>query len=97
MKLYRKTLIIIIIIIGAFSVACERFLDRPPLDAIATGDYWKSPSDLEKYILQYYPMFPQHGYGMPVEDANSDNMIRLTPNEVMNGVRGVVSGNWVSD
>lgn len=97
MKLYRKTLIIIITIIGAFSVACERFLDRPPLDAIATGDYWKSPSDLEKYILQYYPMFPQHGYGMPVEDANSDNMIRLTPHEVMNGVRGVVSGNWVSD
>lgn len=79
----------------ALGFSCDNFLERPPLDAISTDNYWNSASDLEKYVLQYYPLLPQHGYGMPSEDADSDNLIRLTPNQVMNGVRGIVAGNWI--
>ena len=92
----KKFYILIIVLVATLNFSCEDFLDRPPLDAISTNDYWKSSSDLEKYVLQFYPLLPQHGYGMAVEDANSDNLIRLTPNDVMNGVRGVVSGNWTN-
>ncbi|PPL03534.1 RagB/SusD family nutrient uptake outer membrane protein [Parapedobacter indicus] len=92
----KKFNLLIIAFFAVFSYSCDNFLDRPPLDAISTDSYWNSSSDLEKYVLQYYPLLPQHGNGMPFEDANSDNMIRLTPNNVMNGVRGIVAGNWIS-
>lgn len=77
--------------------SCKDYLDRPPLDAISTDDYWKTPSDLEKYVQKFYNNLPRHGIGMPLEDANSDNMIRLTPDEVMNGVRPPTPGTWVSE
>src|SRR5690606_3370672 len=93
----KKFVLFIIGLITFTMLSCDQFLDRPPLDAISTDNYWHSASDLEKYVLQYYPLLPKHGVGMPLEDANSDNMIRLTPNNVMNGVRGIVAGNWVSD
>lgn len=77
--------------------SCEDFLDRPPLDAISTDDYWQSADDLKNYVAKYYPRFPQHGIAMAREDANSDNMILLTPNSIMNGVRPIATGNWINE
>lgn len=80
--------------------SCEKFLDRPPLDAIGPDNYWKTAADLENYVIQYYPSFPGHGtwyngYGYNI--LNADNAINNTPNIVLNGERGSANGRWVSD
>lgn len=38
--------------------SCESLLDRPPLDKIGNGSYWKTPQDFENYTLQFYSKFP---------------------------------------
>ncbi|MEN7549465.1 RagB/SusD family nutrient uptake outer membrane protein [Rapidithrix thailandica] len=80
-------------------VSCEDFLDRPPLDAIGTDSYWKTAGDLENYVMQFYPKLPSHGTGagMPIEDANSDNMILAVANATLNGERPITTGNWIGD
>ncbi len=83
-----------------FFISCEKFLDRPPLDAIGANNYWKTATDLENYILQYYLSLPTHGswysgYGYPI--TNADNAIVATPNNVLNGERGATNGRWIDD
>lgn len=80
--------------------SCETFLDRPPLDRIATENYWKTSQDLENYVIKYYASFPSHGtwsngYGYPV--TNADNLIIATPNSILTGQRGITTGRWTSD
>lgn len=94
-----KTLKISIILL--ILVACKKdFLDRPPLDQIGIDSYWKTATDLENYVIQFYPAFPSHsfwqfGYGYPIK--NADNAIEGTPNNILNGERGVTGGRWTNE
>src|SRR5690606_28955037 len=88
---------IFLLLIAVISTSCEDFLDRPPLDAISANEYWNSASDLENYVLQYYRALPRHQYGMQLQETNSDNLIVLTPNATLNGVRALTTGDWVSE
>ena len=40
--------------------SCKKFLDLPSADQISSDQYWKTPNDLENYMLQFYayPTFP---------------------------------------
>jgi len=79
-------------------VSCEDFLDRPPLDAIGNESYWYTSSDLERYVLQFYPEFPNHsGYVMAREDNGSDNLTVSGADPVMSGARTIRTGNWRSE
>jgi len=82
-------------------ISCEPFLDRPPLDAVGTESYWKSAQDLENYILQFYPMFPEHGslaYNQVArKDDRSDNLITDIANEYLNGEMTVTTQGWKND
>jgi len=82
-----------------FLYSCESFLDREPLDTVSSDAYWTTSNDLENYVIQFYTSFPGHGlwdeFGYDILDA--DNAITTSPNETMNGTRGITSGNWTSD
>lgn len=72
--------------------SCESFIDLEPLDQISMEDYWRSASDLENYMLQFYPTL---GSSIMIwEDENSDNMVTPTPSATMNGERSTRTGNW---
>ncbi len=84
-------------------VSCE-VLEKPPLDQISNDQYWKSPSDLENYTLQFYPNFPTFKntggtfLGNIGVDAltGSDHQITQTPTTTMNGTRSIAlsGGSW---
>lgn len=84
------------IIIIFCTASCEKFLDKPPLDAIRSDDYWKTSNDLEKYIIHFYPRLGG-GHTMAMEDAPSDNLVIATPNEVLNGEQTVTTGAWTNE
>lgn len=88
--------------IGAFLLtSCEDYLDRTPLDQITNENYWKTASDLELYVNQYYTSFPgftvgaQSG-GIFVIDNNSDNMVPAAFNTTLGGVSTLPAsgGGW---
>ena len=94
-------------IIALFLGACSKNLDVPPADQISNGQYWKTSSDLNSYVLQFYTAFPtfknQSGYhGNIGMDAylGSDHQIQNIPVTQMNGTRtATTSGgrwNWAS-
>ena len=84
--------------------SCEDMLDRPPLDQIGNDQYWKTSSDLEKYVTQFYQVFPTYynpkESGIFAADAyyGSDDVIMNEVNETLNGSRPVTNGaggsNW---
>ena len=83
--------------------SCE-LLDQPPLDRISNDSYWKTPTDLENYTLQFYPSFPTFRniagtyLGNIGIDAlqGSDHQISAVPVTTMNGTRTLTisGGNW---
>lgn len=84
--------------ISAFSTflivaACSNVVDleRPPLDEIDNDSYWKSAGDLDKYVLQYYPVFNVDEPAPMFADATqgSDIMIEGTVNRMLDGTRPV--------
>ena len=68
--------------------ACEKnFLDRKPLDAIGSPDFFKSPNDLKTYVNQFYTtnLFPiSEQYG---RDYDSDNAVSTNYDATLAGVR----------
>ncbi len=93
-----KKFIYTLLAVALTLTACEKALDRDPLDQISTDDYWKTTRDLEKYVLQFYPMLPQHeGVGQATEDQESDNLIVNVPNAVLNGERTVTTTSWSNE
>lgn len=79
----------------------------PPQDQISNDQYWHTSGDLNSYVLQFYPSFPnfrnEPGYtGTFGDDAKSgsDLMIPATPVSLLNGkTTATVSGgqwNWGS-
>jgi len=87
-------IIFFVILLGACS---EDLLEKNPLDAIASNDYWKTPLDQEMFVDQFYPSFPVdlRGNG-PLKDSNSDNLIETTYNERLAGTMVVPAsgGGW---
>lgn len=103
MKIYTYLLII-----TASLVACKKNLDQPPQDQISNEQYWKTAQDLETYMLQFYPVFPNfrnlgriapdYFIGNIGSDAvfGSDHQIMATPATQLNGTRTatISGGNW---
>ena len=93
----KKSIYLLLLFISFYS--CESFLDRSPLDAVSSDNYWKTATDLEKYVVQYYTEFPGHANynNFGYEILAADNAIITSPNETMNGTRGTTSGTWTND
>jgi len=81
-----------------FFTSCEDALDKDPLTKISNKDYWKAASDLENYVLQFYPSFPTFGVvgtytGVLSWDADrgSDTQIKASPITFINGTSSPVT------
>lgn len=93
-----KSIIYTLLCFALALTACEKALDRAPLDQISTDDYWKTSLDLQKYVLQFYPMLPKHeGVGQANEELESDNLIQAVPDPVLNGERTVTTASWTNE
>lgn len=61
-----------------FSAGCRKeFLDKRPLNQISEPEFWKTTSDLEVYLNNFYASLPDwgsHDGGPYWKDNNSDNM-----------------------
>src|SRR5262245_7153550 len=90
-----------------FLASCSKNLDVPPVDQISNDQYWKTSSDLNAYVVQFYTAFPtfrnQSGFhgniGMDAY-SGSDHQIQNIPVTRMSGTRTAVasggSWNWAS-
>jgi hypothetical protein len=80
-----------------FLSSCEKFLDRYPLDAISSNEYWQTAADLELYVNRFYTSFPNdYRNDGALLDCNSDNIIETNYNEIMAGTRVIPAsgGSW---
>jgi hypothetical protein len=84
-----------IILSGVVFNSCESFIDLQPLDKISTNDYWTTSSDLENYIVQFYPNIG--GSVMVNESGDSDDMVLQNLSTILNGQRTQATGNWRSE
>lgn len=76
--------------------SCENFIDLSPLNKISTNDYWYTTSDLENYIVQFYPNLA--GSNMVHNDADhTDDMVYESLSVILNGQRTPSTGNWTSE
>ncbi|PRD56591.1 RagB/SusD family nutrient uptake outer membrane protein [Sphingobacterium gobiense] len=75
-----------------FLMACnDDFLERPPLDQVASDRFFEKPKDLETYVNQYYnatffPKYANHG-----NDYDSDDLVGPTVNTRLQGTRPVLT------
>lgn len=94
------TILILAILFGG----CKKdFLDRTPETSISEAEFWKTQNDLQLYVNNFYTAFPSTigafgtigPYGLDADDG-SDNMITMSVNGNMNGVRTIPSsgGGW---
>lgn len=82
--------------------SCESFLNREPLDQVSQATFWKTPEQLDAYIMGKYEWLPgnfgEWGMGYLVQDQNSDDMvIGLNHPAWMNGENNTTptsGGNW---
>ena len=101
MKIVHKNLLLIPLAFVAFC-SCDDFLDRKPLDEVSQSTFWKTPGQLDSYILGKYDWLPgsltDWGLGYYVDDQNSDNMvIGMNHPTWMNGEDNTTptsGGNW---
>uniref|UniRef100_F4CEK1 RagB/SusD domain-containing protein n=1 Tax=Sphingobacterium sp. (strain 21) TaxID=743722 RepID=F4CEK1_SPHS2 len=79
MERYLKLLNICCLTLFLGLLSCEKFVDRPPLDAITDEGMTFSAREMELYSNKYYGSLPTFGnsYGLGIfgEDQNSDNMV----------------------
>lgn len=91
---------IIYLIVFSFTVltSCDLddYLNKTPLDSITDVDYWKSASDLQLYVNQFYtmlPQFPSWGGGYLWDDSNSDNMASRFYDSRLAGTNTITTNN----
>ncbi|WP_443937706.1 RagB/SusD family nutrient uptake outer membrane protein [Pedobacter sp. MW01-1-1] len=79
-------------------VSCNKDLDLPPEDQISNDQYWKTASDLDAYIIQFYAGLPSFksgsgytGYIGADGFSGSDTQIQSTVSPVLNGNRNTVN------
>jgi hypothetical protein len=93
-----KNRICLLTVLTFFSfVSCEEFIDLQPLDEIGMNDYWKTSTDLENYVKQFYPICFDDEVMVDDMENNSDFLIKPDISEVLNGERVIRAGNWRSD
>lgn len=71
------------VILCSILTACNKFLDRSPLDAVPIDKYLNAEGDLAAYSANLYGQLPSHsGYGLGTFalDNNSDNQAGSSPN-----------------
>jgi len=87
--------IFLVLLILYICVSCVEVLDKYPLDEITEETYWKSSTDLELYINQFYPSLRgvQNYFNL---DEHSDNLKPSSLSSVLNGTRSVpaTGGGW---
>lgn len=107
-KLVTKTIKRSIMLGASFSIfiflsSCEKdFLDRTPLDQVSQTEFWKTPQELDSYIVGKYDVLPGQlssgGMGYFADDQTSDNMVNGTGyNKFMNGENSTTptsGGGW---
>lgn len=96
---FKYKLCLLFITVLLFSACNEDYLVRLPQDAISSEDYWKTTSDLELYVNQFYPSFPDMGgwsQGLYWSDTGTDNLINEIFDSRLGGTRIVPStgGGW---
>ncbi len=99
MKINNIYIILLLFVIVIQSACSEKFLDKSPLDAISGAAYWKTPTDLEMYVNQFYTVFPNETRNDDnLLDGNSDNLILVGFNPILAGTRVVPAsvGSWTS-
>lgn len=93
-----KTKIYFIILFAILITACNKaFLNQVPLDAISSNEYWKTETDLQLYVNQFYPSFPGNTRDEAnLIDCNSDNIITTAFDATLAGTRVVPAsgGGW---
>jgi len=78
-------------------VSCKKFLDRTPLDQVSEPEFWKTPQQLDAYIVGKYDWLPgQLGanaqVGYYADDVSSDNMVNgLAYNKFLNGNESAIT------
>ncbi len=78
MKTFSKKLLSLYTILCMGLLSCEKFLDRPPLDAITDQEMTFSKTEMELYSNKYYgglPTFSGYSLGIFEQDNASDNMV----------------------
>jgi hypothetical protein len=100
-----KKIFIAIALIALFA-SCSKVLDLPPSDQISSDQYWKTASDLENYMLQFYQYFPNFNnyfgsqaagpMGWDAYLGSDHEILNNTVNQQLNGTRTAVQtgGNW---
>lgn len=73
--------------------SCEDALNKEPLDQISNDAYWKKSSDLEGYVLQFYPSLVRGGYtsnfGTDASSGSDNAIYKVSAHNTMNGSRSV--------
>lgn len=80
----------------------ENFLDRAPLDQVSQSEFWKTPQELDSYIVGKYDVLPGQltsgTMGYYIDDQTSDNMVNAAGyNKYMNGENSTTptsGGGW---
>jgi len=67
-----KTILIILISVGALISCDEAFLDQYPKDELSAGSFWKSEQDAEMFVNDIYNALPMF---LIDDDVNSDNAL----------------------
>lgn len=94
-----KKLIYLAILTATCFAACNKTLDIAPPDDISNESYWKTASDLDNYVIQFYATFPRFGNTpgqltgyMGIDATNgSDLQIISIPEPQLNGSRSQVN------
>lgn len=90
----------IIFCLFIFLSSCsDDFLDKQPLDAISSDNYWQTSTDLELYVNQFYTLFPfETRNDKNLLDGSSDNLIEDGFSSILAGTRVVpgAGGPWTT-
>lgn len=92
-----KRVIFFVVILTFLFNSCEKFIDLQPLDKITMDKYWKTSTELEYYVRQFYPAFCPWTQMVADMGVDNDDMILGSPSDIMNGARSVARGNWTSE
>jgi hypothetical protein len=91
--------VILILAFAIFGLSCTKTIDKTLEDQVTSESFWKSATDLELYVNQFYPSFiktSQRGTAYYEYDLNSDNEQPIAPSEILNGTRAIpaTGGGW---
>lgn len=94
-RTYKKYIIGLFVAASLVQYSCNKVLDLDPLDKIADGNFWKTPSDFKNFANQFYGWrrdFSSSVYDAPHSDNRSDLMTLSTAaNPYSNGTNTVPS------